>query len=301
MKMRWMMMVIALVAMTGCVGCEYVEPGHVGLKVNLLGSDKGVDQQELGPGRYWIGMNERLYQFPMFEQNVSWTADKSDDGADESFTFQTKEGMAVNADFAMTYQIAPGKASLIFQKYRKGIAEVTDGPVRNYVRDALQEVSSTMTVEDMISGGKVGMVDQVEKLVREQVKDNGINVIKLSLLGRIRLPEQVVQALNAKIEATQRAQQRENELREAEAEAKKKVAAAEGQAAEQKALAEGEAAAILARAEAQAKANRLLAESLTPTLVELKKLERWDGHLPQFGGGSGGAVPVIHITPPATK
>lgn len=293
---RFGMMLAVLVALTSLTGCEYVEPGHVGIKVNMLGDDKGVDQKELSPGRYWIGMNERLYTFPTFEQNVTWTADKADDGSDESFTFQTKEGMAVNADFAMTYQIEPGKAPVIFQKYRKGITEVTDGPIRNYVRDALQEVASTMSVEDMISGGKVAMVDNVEKSVREQLAPNGIRVTKLSLLGRIRLPDAVVAALNSKIEATQRAQQRENELREAEAEAKKAVAKAEGEAAEARARADGKASSILVEAEAQAKANKLLAESLTSGLIELKKLEKWNGALPQFGGGTAPAIPVITIS-----
>lgn len=294
-RLSTMLFAALVIAITGCGGCEYIEPGHVGIKVNMLGDDKGVSMKELPPGREILGWNERLYTFPMFEQNVTWTASKEDDGVDESFTFQTKEGLAVNADFAMTYQIESGSAPIIFQKYRKGITEVTDGPVRNYVRDALQEVASSMSVEEMISEGKVAMVDSVEQKVREQLAPNGIRVIKLSLLNRIRLPDAVVAALNSKIEATQRAQQRENELREAQAQAQKDVAIATGEAAQERARAEGKASAILTEAEAQAKANKLIADSLTGGLIELKKLEKWNGALPQFGSGTAPAVPVIHI------
>ena len=67
----------------------------------------------------------------------------------------------------------------------------------------------------------------------------------------------MITALNAKIEANQRAQQRENELREAEAEAKKKVAAAEG-----------EAKCILLKANSEAKANSTLASSITAELIQ---------------------------------
>ena len=38
--------------------CSYVPAGNVGIKVNLLGGDKGVDSEVLGVGRYWIGWNE---------------------------------------------------------------------------------------------------------------------------------------------------------------------------------------------------------------------------------------------------
>lgn len=295
MKMNSLIIMAAL-AMSSCQ-CQYVEPGNVGLKVNLIGDDKGMDKNELPPGRYFIGLNERLYTFPMFEQNVNWTATKEDDGQDESFTF-TVGKVPMNADFAISFNIEPGKASTIFQTYRKGLPEIADGPLRNAVRDALQDVpqDQKLTVDDVIGEKKGLMTDEVENRVRKMFADKGIHVIKLSLLGRIRLPEEIQQTMNAQIKSTQLAIQRENELREAEAEAKKKVATAEGSAAEQRALAEGHASAILTEAQAQAKANRLLAESLTPALVELKKLERWNGQLPQFGGTTGGTiVPVITI------
>lgn len=297
MKMNSLIIMAALaMGITSCQ-CQFVEPGNVGLKVNLIGDDKGMDKNELSPGRYYIGYNERLYTFPMFEQNVSWTATKEDDGQDESFTF-TVGKVPMNADFAISFNIEAGSASKIFQTYRKGLPEIADGPLRNAVRDALQDVpqDQKLTVDDVIGEKKSTMVDEVEKRVREMFKDKGIHVIKLSLLGRIRLPEEIQQTMNAQIKSTQLAIQRENELREAEAEAKKKVATAEGSAAEAKALAEGKASAILTEAQAQAKANRLLAESLTPALVELKKLERWNGQLPQFGGATGASiVPVITI------
>ena len=86
----------------------------------------------------------------------------------------------------------------------------------------------------------------------------------------------VIDALNRKIEATQRAEQRENELREAEAEAKKKIAQAQGQAKSSVALAKG-----------KAEANRLLNSSISTQLIqweklelEKKALEKWNGILP---------------------
>ena len=96
------------------------------------------------------------------------------------------------------------------------------------------------------------------------------------------MPEAVVSALNAKIQATQEAIRVENELRASEAEARKQIAKAEG-----------ESKSILLRAEGQAKANEILSRSLTPTLIQYKALDEWDGKLPQI---TGGATPFVNLT-----
>jgi len=83
------------------------------------------------------------------------------------------------------------------------------------------------------------------------------------------------------MEANQRAQQRENELREAEAEAKKQIAKAEGQAR----------CAIL-QAKSESKANNLLSESVTPELIQWQAVQKWDGKLPTV---TSGATPFIGI------
>ncbi|QGU61730.1 serine protease [Shigella boydii] len=49
------------------VGCDRVEPGNVGIKVNKLGDDKGVGEV-VGVGRYWTGWNTEVYIFPTFKQ-----------------------------------------------------------------------------------------------------------------------------------------------------------------------------------------------------------------------------------------
>ena len=80
----------------------------------------------LGVGRYWIGVNENLFLYPTFQQNYIWTQSE-DEGSidDESFTFQTSEGMQVGADIGVSYHLDPDKIPQIFQKYRKGIEEIT--------------------------------------------------------------------------------------------------------------------------------------------------------------------------------
>lgn len=265
------MLVLGLAFLTGCT---QVPAGYAGVKVYLLGGPKGVDTEVLGTGRYFIGINEQLYLFPLFKQNYVWTADQRVGSPnDESISFQTKEGMTVSCDLGISYTIEREKVSTVFQTYRRGVDEITDTFLHNTVRNAFNELGSKMTVEDVYGEGKSSLLKAVTEKVRGSVSEQGIQIEEVYLVNSFRLPDNVVKALNSKIEATQRAQQRENELREAEAEAKKSVAKAEG-----------EAAALLATAKAQADANIILAKSLTSELVELKRIEKWNGSVPQVMG-----------------
>ena len=272
------------VALGGLAACSYVPAGNVGIKVNLLGGDKGVESEVLGVGRYWIGWNEDLYIFPTFMQNYVWTAGV-DEGSpnDESISFQTADGMTANADIGISYSIDPDKVSIIFQTYRRGVEEITDTFLRNMVRDALVKQSSNKPIEYVYGAGKSELLASVQKDVADQVAPLGINIGKIYWIGEIRLPPTVIDSINAKNAATQMAQQRQNEVAQAKAEADKKIEDARG-----------EAESILRVAEAQAKANKLLAESLTTEFVQYQAITKWDGQLPKMTGSS--AVPFIDVT-----
>ena len=278
---------LLFVCALGLLGCSKVPAGHVGVKVYLLGGSKGVDSEVLGVGRYWIGWNEELYLFPTFQQTRAWTRESTKGSRDDqSFTFQTREGLSVNSDVSISSTIDPSKVSILFQRYRKGVDEITDIYLRNLVRDALVQCSCTRTVESIYGEGKNELIAEVRQRVADKMAPVGISIDMLAFIGDLRLPDTVIESINAKITATQRAQQRENELREAKAQAEKQVAKAEGDAKSAKALAEGEAEAVRIRAEAQAEANAKLAKSLTPELVEYEKILKWDGKLPQVSGSA---------------
>lgn len=282
--MKAVLLIVALGMIMSSFGCSKVPAGHVGVKVYLLGGAKGVDHEELSVGRYWIGYNEELYLFPTYTQNYVWTKDVNEGSENnESITFQTKKGLDVNTDVGIAYHIDPTKVSTVFQKYRKGIEEITDIFLRNSVRDAFVSVASKNEVEYVYGEGKSELLKKVQAMVMEQVGPIGIVVEKIYLVGSMRLPPAVVSSLNSKIQATQTAMQRENEVREAKAEAAKKIATAEG-----------EAQSILKVAKAQSKANKILAASITPELVRYKSVEKWNGSYPQVVGGEA-MIPMVNL------
>jgi regulator of protease activity HflC (stomatin/prohibitin superfamily) len=265
--------------------CSKVPAGHVGVKVNLLGGEKGVETEELGVGRYWIGLNQELYLFPTFSQNQVWTKDKTEGSPnDDSMTFQTVEGLSVNTDIGITYSIDPTKVSKVFQKYRKGVDEITSIYLRNMVRDALVTVASSKKIESVYGAGKAELITAVQELVIKQTQTIGINVEKVYWIGELRLPQTVVVSINAKIGATQMAAQRENEVAQAKAEAAKAIATAQGEAESRLTLARAEAEAIKIKGEALAK---------NQDLVKLNAIEKWDGKLPVYQ--LSGAMPFIEV------
>ena len=281
--MKKLLLCGAILSLTGCG--SYVEPGYVGVKVNFAGSSKGVDSEELSPGRYWIGMNEQLYTFPTFSQSMVWTKNPTEGSSnDDSMTFQTAEGMSVNSDVGITYSIDPKKVTVIFQKYRKGVQEITDIYLRSMVRDAIVQEASKLPMETLYGKGKGDFIKAVEVNVKAQTVDIGIIVEKIYLVGELRLPQTIIDSINMKIKAAQTTMQREQEVAQSRAEADKLEATARGEA---------NASLLLAKAEAESIRIKGKALSENPKLVELSAIEKWNGVLPQYQ--LSGTTPFINL------
>ena len=107
-------------------------------------------------------------------------------------------------------------------------------------------------------------------------------MIQQFTVNETRVPEAVVQAINAKVAMIQESQKAEAQVRKTEAEAKQWVAQAQGEA-EAKKLA----------VDAEAYFNKTVAASITPEYVQYRALEKWNGELPQMMGT--GAVPFVNV------
>jgi len=251
-----------------------VRPGYVGVVVDLLGNKQGVETQERHVGIQFIPPWKQIYFFPTFQQNDTWEGD-------EDFQFQTCEGLAIRADIGISFHLKAEAVPVIFQKYRSGMQEISHVFIRNFIRDAVNISASKLKIEDLYGAGKEQFFSDIEKQVRLDLSPIGIEVDRIYLIGRFYFPENVIQALNSKIEATQRAQQRENELREAEAQAKKDIAAADGVSK-----------CIILKAKAQADANTLLAKSISSELLRYESIKKWNGVLPKVNSST---TPLLNL------
>ncbi|AXP07793.1 putative transposase [Sinorhizobium phage phiM6] len=293
-------------AMIGLFGlflasCDRVPAGNVGVKVDLYGSEKGVSVQELPPGKYWVGINEELFIFPTFSQTYTWQEDNG-----EAISFQDKEGMPASADIGITYSIDPTKVTDIFQKYRKGVDEITNTYLRNMVRDALVKRSSNKPLDYLYGPGKSELIENVQGDVTAQVKSLGINIEKIYWVGAIQLPPEIKDRINKKNEVGQITLQRQAEVQETIAAANKKIEEARGEAESARLKAQGQADANLAVAKADAESIRLKAEaeadgikaraqSITKELVEYETVKTWKGGVPSVVTGGSGTVQILDL------
>lgn len=267
---------LALSLISLLAACSDVPSGHVGVKVQKFGDDRGVNLEVKGPGRYLLGWNEDWFMFPTFTQNVLWDKAVKEDGkdkGDESFSFQV-EGMTVNTDVGASYLITADCAPKVFQKYRKGVDEITSIVLRSMIRETLTSSAADMKIEDVYAAKRKELQDTIEKKVIADASKVCITVEEVFFVNEMRLPEAVKKSIDNKVAATQIAQQKENELRSAKADAEKEIERARG----------------------EAEATRIRGEALrtNPQALQQMAIEKWDGALPQYMGANT-PLPFINV------
>ncbi len=278
--MRNLLLTLALTL----TGCATVTPGTVVLEVPVC---DGSAPKVLRQGRYWPVFSYCTDYYPIDsrEQRQVWTnADgEGNKDIDESITFAGKDGQRLNVDVGIGFSIATKDEDIVMMTRTFGydVAGTIHTRVRDSVRNALNMCASHMSVDDIYGVKKEELFACAEQKVQSEYNDRGLVITRLALNSEVRLPPQVQEAMEAATAATQHAQRVEREVAATEAEGKKTVAAARAQAE-----------ARLAGAEAEAESNRIISDSITPSLlkmkqmdIEMKKAEKWDGSLPKVSGG----------------
>ena len=263
--------------------------GYVGVEVVLSGSQRGASEIPIRTGWvFYSPIRSQIIEFPTFVQTVKWTR-SLDEGrsTNEEMSFNSKEGMEIYSDVSLSYAIEPRRVPDFYVKYRVSELETfTHGILRDIVRNSLNEVASTYNVEQIYGEQKAEFLAKVQALIQQKMDPVGVGVQQFGFIGAPRVPAVIAAAITSKAQAIQAAEQARNELAKTQAEAAKTVAAAEG-----------EAKAAVTRAQGEAEANRIRQTSLTPQLLELRKIEnqkalidRWNGALPTVETGSGGLL-----------
>ena len=190
------------------------------------------------------------------------------------------------ADVTVTYQIAAERSAWIYANvsdYTKNL--VTESLVASAVKSAMVELNpSTVT-----NRAKIEPLTQtkLQQSLNGKYGENTVYVNKVTI-GDMDFEEQYNTAIQAKSIAAQEQAKAEivnrTNLEKAEAEKQIAIRNAEADAEKKRIAAEAEAEQIRIEAEAQADANRVIQKSLTPELIEMQKIEAWDGKLPAVVG-----------------
>jgi regulator of protease activity HflC (stomatin/prohibitin superfamily) len=262
-----------------------IHPGHVGVSVKKCGGG-GVSQDPIPTGYYWRSLFcEEVVEYPTNVQTLV-LAKSPHEGqpTDESITVTSSEGLPVSLDVSLSFTLDPAKVPTIYAKYRNDIDVIAHNFVRQTIREGVQGVFAQFTAEQLYSTKREESRVEVQTFITDKLGKEGFTIQQFTI-NETRVPEAVVQAINAKVAMIQESQKAEAQVRKTEAEAKQRVAQAQGEAEAKK-----------LSADAEAYFNKTVAASITPEYVEYKALEKWNGELPTMMGTS--AVPFVSVPAP---
>jgi len=243
--------------------CERIDAGHVGVKVNLYGDNKGVDDVTAVTGMvFYNTFTTKIYEFPTYIQHKEYKGENS-------FVVNSKDGSEFSVSPIMNYSVQREKVPAIFSKYRRPLEDIEEGFLKTAVYDAFRLATNKYTADELISNRAVFEIE-VRRLLDGQLLKEGFVINQFT--SNLIYPETFKKSIEAKNNAVQAALRAENEVKTAEAQAKIKVATAEGNAQ-----------AMLTSAKAEAEANRMKQQTLTPLLLQLEYINKWDGKLPVYG------------------
>lgn len=240
---------LVLVVLIALVSCNRIDAGHEGMKVNLYGSNRGIEDVNLVTG--WVFYNPfttKIFEYPTYVQTVDYP----------EFSINAKDGSEFIVDPTISLKVQDGLSPVIFKKYRKELDIVIKSTLFNYVKDAFRIELNKFTTDEIVSD-RAKFEENLEKSLRQTLDREGFQLEQLT--SGLQYPKTIVEAVNAKNKAVQEAMRAENELKVAQAEAAKLVAKAEGEKL----------------------ANELRMQSLTPLLIQQEMISRWDGKLPVYG------------------
>ena len=196
------------------MSCERIDAGHVGVKVNQYGDNKGVDDVVAVTGMvFYNPLTTKVYEFPTFIQHKEYKDQNS-------FIVNSKDGSEFSVSPIMNYSVQREKVPAIFSKYRRPLEDIEEGFLKTAVYDAFRLATNKYTADELISNRAVFEVE-VRRLLDGQLLKEGFVINQFT--SNLIYPETFKKSIEAKNNAVQAALRAENEVKTAEAQAKIKV------------------------------------------------------------------------------
>jgi regulator of protease activity HflC (stomatin/prohibitin superfamily) len=192
--------------------------------------------------------------------------------SEEQQTAASKDLQDVTTTVAVNWSIDPNDAEWVYQNLG-GERELVNKVIEPTVANTVKAVTAEYEAENLIAER-----NQIRQAIEKQITD-GLASYKVQVQGvnitNFRFSAQYSRAIEEKQVAQQRAQQAQYDLQRAKVDAQRDVAKAEG----------------------QAQAQKLLQQTLTPEIIQLNAVQKWNGVMPQVMGGQG-VMPFIGTLQP---
>jgi len=207
-------LLLCIVMLQGCTltACTTIEPGEVGIKVDLVG---GSSQKEFGKidektteilrtqrvfyFPYWT----EIYKLPTKAQTYVWTADSREESStNEEISFDSIEGSTITADISMSLMVDGNKAAHIYNKFHLSVKDVIRTYARSLIRITFNEISQRLNINE-IREKKTWIGQEVTRICNEKMNPDGFEFQYINFIGELRYPKLVQSAINDILSAKQ--------------------------------------------------------------------------------------------------
>lgn len=193
--------------------------------------------------------------------------------SDTRATAASKDLQTVATEIVLNFHLFPDKVNKIFQEigpeYEKRIIDPA-------VQEIVKAVCAEFTAEELITKRQL-VKDEIKTSLHKRLTTSYISLDELNITDF-----QFSKIFNEAIESKQTAEQ---------------LALKAGRDLERVRI-EGQQKVVQAKAEAES--QRIQKETISPIILQLRAIEKWDGKFPQVLGG-GGAMPFINIDAGSVK
>ncbi len=299
--------VVAFLVLFGSIfGTAYYKASYVEIGANqvgvLLRQGRAIDEVQPG-GHFMTGFLEKMVIYPSTVNTFTTVSDPQARGSEQYRTFLmgivTSDNVNGDVAFQVQFRVDPTKAAHLYSSYgslENAIQQLIKGPALGEVKDRMTGKTAEEIIRDFGT-----FSPEVRETIEQKMAEGGLIMTDFDF----RLPDfgewqearnqaqlnlQLAEAEKNRqnlVEAEQANLRREAEgakeraLILAQQQAEAAVISAQGAADSKKLDADAQAYATLAAAEAEAEGNKLVAESLTPELIQYLQVMQWDGAYPQ--------------------
>lgn len=242
----------------------YVGQGEVGVVYTM--SD-GVQDETLSPGFHFVSPFAKVKDYPVAQQQLVLSNNAADFNEDElekdTHVDAPADGGMVKMNMSINYNFMPDRVTDLYERFNGMDGDqLVESRIKNSILAYIKEVTPQFSVMDIYSDKRAEVGQAITDYLNNKLNDEyGIEISSASIID-VQLDEE----LQAKV------QQKEQAKQDAEkAELDKQTAIAQGEAA--KAKAEADAQVTITNAQAEAEANRLISESITQELIDMKEAE----------------------------
>ena len=260
---KFMAIFVAFLIAVGAVLCtERVHTGYVG----VVYSAKGVEQKTISQGWHFMSPLKHVSEFPITQQRVVFSNAPSDYGAKEHADWHIDapaNGGTIAINLTVNYNFLPEHVVELYTKFGGMDGEsLMESKIQNDIIAYVKEVTPQFSVMQIYSDDRAGVNTAITDYLNEKLTaEYGINVSS-ALIVDAQPDDTLMQKIRAKEQAKQDAEI---------AELNKQTALA--QAETDKVKAQTEADVKMIEAQAEADANKVLSESITPELIQMKEAE----------------------------